>query len=49
MQNTRKAIEHSVISLLDEMKGLKYVETVKVTFNKISDGEIVEKSAYFQQ
>ena len=47
MQNTRKAIEHSVISLLDEMKGLKYVETVKVTFNKISDGEIVEKSAYF--
>ena len=43
MQNTRKAIEHSVISLLDEMKGLKYVETVKVTFNKISDGEIVEK------
>ena len=47
MQNIRKAIEHSVISLLDEMKGLKYVETVKVTFNKISDGEIVEKSAYF--
>ena len=47
MQNTRKVIEHSVISLLDEMKGLKYVETVKVTFNKISDGEIVENPAYF--
>ena len=47
MQNTRKAIEHSVISLLNEMKGLKYVETLKVTFSKISDGEIVEKSAYF--
>ena len=31
MQNTRKAIEHSVISLLNEMKGLKYVETLKVT------------------
>ena len=47
MQNTRKAIEYSVISLLNEMKGLKYVETLKVTFNKISDGEIVEKPAYF--
>ena len=47
MQNTRKAIEHRLITLLNEMKGLKYVETLKVTFNKISDGEIVEKSAYF--
>ena len=47
MQNTRKAIEHSVISLLNEMKGLKYVETLKVTFNKMSNGEIVEKPAYF--
>ena len=34
MQNTRKAIEHSVISLLNEMNGLKYVETLKVTFEK---------------
>ena len=47
MQNTRNAIEHRVITLLNEMKGLKYVETLKVTFSKISDGEIVEKSAYF--
>ena len=47
MQNTRKAIEQHVITLLNDIKGLKYVETVKVTFNKISDGEIVEKSAYF--
>ena len=47
MQNTRKAIETRVITLLNEMKGLKYVETLKVTFSKISDGEIVEKSAYF--
>ena len=47
MQNTRKAIEQRAINLSDEIKGLKYVETVKVTFNKISDGEIVEKSAYF--
>ena len=47
MQNTRKAIEHRVIALLNEMKGLKYVETLKVTFNKMSDGEIVIKNGYF--
>ena len=47
MQNTRKAIEHRVIALLNEMKGLKYVETLKVTFEKNSADEIVEKSAYF--
>ena len=47
LQTTRKAIEHRVIALLNEIKGLKYVETLKVTFNKISDGEIVEKLAYF--
>ena len=29
------------------MKGLKYVETLKVTFEKNSDDEIVEKTAYF--
>ena len=34
LQNTRKVIEQRVINSLDEMKGLKYVETVKVTFNK---------------
>ena len=47
MQNTRKAIEHRLITLLNEMKGLKYVETLKVTFEKISADVIVEKSAYF--
>ena len=47
MQNTRKAIEQRVITSLDEMKGLKYVETLKVTFEKNSGNEIVEKSAYF--
>ena len=47
MQNTRKAIEHRVITLLNEMKGLNYVETLKVTFSKMSDGETVIKTAYF--
>ena len=47
MQNTRKGAENRVITLLNEMKGLKYVETLKVTFEKISADVIVEKSAYF--
>ena len=47
MQNTRKAVERHVTNLLNEMKGLKYVETLKVTFEKISADLIVEKSAYF--
>ena len=47
MQNTRNATEHRVITLLNEMKGLKYVETLKVTFSKMSDGETVIKNAYF--
>ena len=47
MQNTRKAIEHRLITSLDEMKGLKYVETLKVTFEKNSGNVLVEKPAYF--
>ena len=47
MQNTRKAAEFHINTLLNEMKGLKYVETLKVTFEKHSADEIVEKSAYF--
>ena len=47
MQNTRKAIEHRVITLLNEMKGFKYVETLKVTFEKNSGNEIVIKTAHF--
>ena len=47
MQNTRKAIEQRVITSLDEMKGLKYVETLKVTFEKNSGNVLVEKPAYF--
>ena len=47
MQNTRNAIEHRVITLLKGMKGLKYVETLKVTFSKMSDSETVIKNAYF--
>ena len=47
MQNTRKFIEHHVIALLNEMKGLKYVETLKITFEKQKGDELIEKTAYF--
>ena len=47
MQNTRKAIEFHIKKQLDEMKGFKYVETLKVTFSKMSGGEVVIKTAYF--
>ena len=47
MQNTRKAIEHHVIALLNEMKGLKFNETLKITFEKQKGDELIEKEAYF--
>ena len=47
LQNTRKAIEHHIITILTSMKGLKFVETLKVTFRKPKDGEILFKTAYF--
>ena len=33
LQSTRKAIEHHIVNILTSMKGLKFVETLKVTFN----------------
>ena len=47
LQNTRKATAYHIISLLTSMKGLKFIETLRVTFTKISDSEIVYKTAYF--
>lgn len=47
LQNTRKAIEYHIVSLLTSMKGLKFIETLKVTFKKLSNDEIVYKTAYF--
>ena len=47
LQNTRKAIEYFVNKQLNEMKGLKYIETLNVVFSKMSDGEITTKKAYF--
>ena len=47
LQNTRKAAAFHITSILTSMKGLKFVETLKVTFTKISDGETINKTAYF--
>ena len=47
LQNTRKAIENHIISLIGSMKGLKFVETLKVTFKKIVNDKTVYKTAYF--
>ena len=47
LKNTRKAVANHIENILISMKGLKFVETFKVTFTKMSDGEIVYKTAYF--
>ena len=47
LQNTRKAIEYHIVSILPSMKGLKFVETLKVTFKKLANDNIVYKTTYF--
>ena len=48
LQNTRKAAEYHILKILTEMKGLKFVETLEVTFEKLANDRIVYKTAYFQ-
>ena len=45
--STRKAIENHIESILTSMKGLKFVETLKVTFKKSVNDETVYKTAHF--
>ena len=47
LQNTRKAIKHHIRSTLKSKRGLKLIETLKVTFKKSVNDEIVYKTAYF--
>ena len=47
MHDTRLAIKMKINSQLNEMKGLKYVETLKVTFEKQTGDVPVYKKAYF--
>ena len=47
LQNTRGVLAYHIKNMLISMKGLKYVETLKITFKKISGREIAYKTAYF--
>ena len=47
LQSTRKGIKSHIESILKSMKGLKFVENLKVTFKKNSKNEIITKTAYF--
>ena len=47
LQNIRLAVKNHLNTLLNEIKGLKFVETLKVTFEKVSNNEIINKTAYF--
>ena len=47
LQNTRKAVEYHIVKILTSMKGLKFVETLKVTFKKLVKDGTLDKSAYF--
>ena len=47
MQSNRKVIKLHLNNVLSSMKGFKFVETLQVTFTKLSSDEIVTKTAYF--
>ena len=47
LQNTRLAIENHITKILTSMKGLKFVETLKVTFKKPDEDGTLYKTAYF--
>ena len=47
LQNTRGVLAYHIKNMLISMKGLKYVETLKITFKKVSGREIAYKTTYF--
>ena len=47
LQNTRLNVKHHINTLLNKMKGLKFVEALKVTFSKMIGDVIIYKTAYF--
>ncbi|KAL9971514.1 hypothetical protein ACROYT_G017685 [Oculina patagonica] len=47
LQNTRKAVENHIIKELSAMKGVKFIETLKVKFTKMSGDSVIYKTAYF--
>ena len=47
LQNTRLVISRLFGIILNNIKGFKFVETLKVTFVKGKDDNNIDKSAYF--
>ena len=47
LQNTRKAVEYHIIKTLVSMKGIKFIETLKMLFSKMAGDDIIHKTAYF--
>ncbi|KAL9967825.1 hypothetical protein ACROYT_G026122 [Oculina patagonica] len=47
LQNTRKAVEYHINKILSSLKGIKFVETLKITFSKMSGDSLIYKTAYF--
>ena len=47
LQSTRSVIKNNLLKVLNEMKGLKFNETLKITFEKQKGDELIEKEAYF--
>ena len=47
LQNTSLVIEDNLSKILTEMKGFKFNEMLKITFNKQVGDESIEKTAYF--
>ena len=47
LQNTRLVIENNLLKILTEMKGFKFNEVLRITFEKQEGDEPIEKTAYF--
>ena len=47
LQNTSFVIESNLLKILTEMKGLKFNEVLKITFEKQVGDQPIEKTAYF--
>ena len=47
LQNTRSLIKNNLLKILKEMKGLKFIEVLKITFEKQKGDELIEEKPYF--
>ena len=47
LQNTRSLIKNNLLKVLKEMKGLKFNEVLKITFEKQKGDELIEEKPYF--